>query len=160
LVLQIIGGIIGAACSEFWVGADEFLANQPTPTVSQDRAFVCEFVFSLLIILSYLHNTTTEANRNNQYFGMAVGRAVSSAVCALRVCFAFSNILVLLLSVSCFSLALFPLPYHIPLLLTFSPLMGCSITRDVAFEGRSVHSVRSCHRDCSLCVVAGGVDCS
>jgi aquaporin Z len=76
LIAQILGGIVGAGLSLYWLGADAFVANTPGhPGISEERAFLCELLYSMLIILAVLHTTTTEATKDNQFFGMAIGFA-------------------------------------------------------------------------------------
>jgi aquaporin Z len=79
---QLLGGFIGAGVSRFWLGGVHFDCNFPSPfkgiNTREDQAFAVEFAFALMIILSYLHATTTEANKTNQYFGLAIGFAMLS----------------------------------------------------------------------------------
>jgi aquaporin Z len=82
VIAQLIGGLLGSGVSRFWLGGHQFSCNFPSRhngvDITEDRAFAIEFVFALMIILSYLHATTTEANRDNQYFGLAIGFAMLS----------------------------------------------------------------------------------
>ncbi len=83
---QILGGIIGAACSQYWMGSEAFLAATPQPgidpvtglRVSEDRAFLGELMYALLVVLASLHTTTAENNKGNNFFGMCIGYAVMS----------------------------------------------------------------------------------
>ena len=72
---QHIGGLLGAAVSKYWLGAARFADNIPVPTIPNNRAFVAEMMYAALLVLVYLHTTTTHASRGNQYYGMAIGFA-------------------------------------------------------------------------------------
>lgn len=72
---QHIGGLLGAWASRFWLGTVSFNGNIPVPFIPQNQAFVAEMMYGAMLVLVYLHTTTTEASRNNQYYGLAIGFA-------------------------------------------------------------------------------------
>jgi len=75
IVTQHIGGLAGAAAAQYWLGPSRFADNIPVPTISDGSAFVGEMMYATLLILVYLHTTTTHACRGNQYYGLAIGFA-------------------------------------------------------------------------------------
>ena len=64
-----------AICAKYWLGAARFAVDIPVPTIPDNRAFVAEMMYATLLVLVYLHCTTTEPCRGNQYYGMAIGFA-------------------------------------------------------------------------------------
>ncbi len=65
---------------------EDFLAATPraAPGVSEDRAFLCEIMYALLVVLSSLHTTTAETTKGNNFFGMCIGYAVMSGRLAIQ----------------------------------------------------------------------------
>ena len=52
--------------------------------MGENRAFLGEIMYTVLLVLAALHTTTAENNKGNNFFGMCIGYSVMSGRWALK----------------------------------------------------------------------------
>lgn len=73
LIAQFTGGVLAALLADYIVAIPPY-ANETS--FSMIPMIICEFLFTFALCYTVLHTATSEDNRGNSYFGLAIGSIV------------------------------------------------------------------------------------
>jgi len=77
VIFQILGGFFGALLCYMLTGYHPY--PHPGTGYTDGEAFICEMVYTGILVLVVLNVATTKAQEKNSYFGMAIGFTVTAA---------------------------------------------------------------------------------